>query len=123
MSALTILLSISLHLINPVEDSLRSYIQRKYPELCVTQRYHFDEVDFFQVQNEGSTYVGASVSFRGTQPEMYAVLVLTEQKDVHLNESIELFEQKIDETKLKCYQIGTISNENGKKALVIIWER
>lgn len=54
---------------------------------------------------------------------MYAALVLTEQKDVHLHEAIELFEQKIDETKLKCYQIGTISNNNGQHALVIIWER
>ena len=123
MSALTMLLSLSLQLINPVEDSLKSYFQGKYPELCVTQKYHLDEVAFFREQKDGLTFVGASVDFKGIQPEMYAVIVQTEQKDKIMKQAIDLFEKAIDETELRCFQISSISNNNGQDALVIIWER
>ncbi len=108
---------------NPVEDSLRTYIQGNHSDLTEVDNFDVSSVEFYEVGLGKRTYTGARIGFNGASPIGYTTFVLSNKPDLDLSQAISQFEKNQNEWGYQTYELDVISDTSGKTCLVLIQDK
>lgn len=108
---------------NPVEDSLRTYIQENHSDLTEVDNFDVSSVEFYEVGLGKRTYTGARIEFNGASPIGYTTFVLGNKPDLDLSQAISQFEKNQNEWGYQTYELDVISDTSGKTCLVLIQDK
>lgn len=108
---------------NPVEDSLRTYIQENHSDLTEVDNFDVSSVEFYEVGLGKRTYTGARIEFNGDSPIGYTTFVLSNKPEIDLSQAISQFEKNQNQWEYQTYELDIISDTSGKTCLVLIQDK